>query len=98
MNGYLIASPPPSLRRIVLPLMLSLLFSAPLSAQTAESYRQEALQLSRAKSWDQAALTYRKARALEPNDAVTHYNLALTLKYSADAGQTSEQSEARMRA
>ena len=77
--------------------MLSLLFSAPLSAQTAESYRQEALQLSRAKSWDQAALNYRKALALEPNDAVTHYNLALTLKYSGDARQAAEEFEAALR-
>jgi len=75
VDGYLIDCHDHSRRRIVLPLMLSLLFSAPLSAQTAESYRQEALQLSRAKSWDQAALNYRKALALEPNDAVTHLQL-----------------------
>ena len=77
--------------------MLSLLFSAPLSAQTAESYRQEALQLSRAKSWDQAAASYRHALALEPNDAVTHYNLALTLKYEGNAGQAAEEFETALR-
>src|ERR1700732_3394711 len=97
MNGYLIESHIHSRRGIVLPLMLSLLFSAPLSAQTAESYRQEALQLSRAKSWDQAAASYRKALALEPNDAVTHYNLALTLKYEGDARQAAEEFETALR-
>ena len=76
--------------------MLSLLASAPLPAQTAESYRQQALQLARAKSWDQAAASYRKALALEPNDAVTHYNLALALKYQGDARQAVEEFEATL--
>src|ERR1700745_755935 len=97
MNGYLIHFHDPPRRRIVLPLMLSLLFSPPLSAQTAESYRQEALQLSRAKSWDQAAFNYRKALALEPNDADTHYNLALTLKYAGASRQAAEEFEATLR-
>ncbi len=87
----------PFRRRIVYPLMLSLLFSAPLSAQTAETYRQEALQLSRSKSWDQAVSSYRKALALDPNDAATHYNLALALKYKGDARQAAEEFEATLR-
>ena len=54
------------------------------SAQSAESYRQRALELSRAKSWDEAIANYRKALDLEPKDALTHYNLALALKYKRD--------------
>src|SRR5271166_5836582 len=54
------------------------------SAQTAESYRQHAAELSRAKSWDDAITNYRKALEIEPNDSVTHYNLALALKYKGD--------------
>ena len=45
------------------------------SAQSAESYRQRALELSRAKSWDEAIANYRKALDLEPKEALTHYNL-----------------------
>src|SRR5437899_11544901 len=72
---------------LVFLLVLGLLFSAPSFAQTAESYRQQAIELSRNKSWDQAIASYRKALALEQNDADTHYNLALTLKYKGDARQ-----------
>src|SRR6267142_6540409 len=71
-------------RPLVFLLALGLLFSAPTFAQTAESYRQQAIELSRNKSWDQAISSYRKALALEPNDADTHYNLALALKYKGD--------------
>src|SRR5271166_6363040 len=57
-------------------------FSAPrIGAQTTESYRQRATELSRAKSWDDAITNYRQALALEPNDAITHYGLAWALKY-----------------
>ena len=35
------------------------------SAQSAESYRQHAVELSRAKSWDEAIANYRKALVLE---------------------------------
>src|SRR5258708_39363800 len=76
--------------------MLSLLFSAPLSAQTAESFRQRAIELSRMKSWDEAISSYRKALALEPNDASTHYNLALALKYKGDAKRAAEEFEAAL--
>src|SRR6266853_2150433 len=73
------------------------LFSAPSSAQTAQSYRQQAVELSRNKSWDQAIASYRKALDLEPNDPDTHYNLALTLKYKGDAKQAVEEFEATLR-
>ena len=46
------------------------------SAQSAESYRQRAVELSRTKSWDEAIANYRKALVLEPKDATTHYHLA----------------------
>src|SRR5262244_3440579 len=56
-----------------------------IQAQTAEQYRQKASGLARAKSWDDAIANYRKALDLEPNDSLTHYNLALALKYKGDS-------------
>src|SRR5882762_3299704 len=73
------------------------LFSAPSSAQTAQTYRQQAIELSRNKSWDQAIASYHKALDLEPNDPDTHYNLALTLKYKGDAKQAVEEFETTLR-
>jgi tetratricopeptide (TPR) repeat protein len=61
-------------------LALVSLSPAPTLAQTAQRYRQRAIELSRIKSWDQAIESYHKALDLEPNDPDTHYNLALTLK------------------
>jgi tetratricopeptide (TPR) repeat protein len=61
-------------------LLLAILLVTPSFTQTAASYRQQAIRLSQKKSWDEAIANYRKALALEPNDASTHYNLALTLK------------------
>jgi tetratricopeptide (TPR) repeat protein len=52
-------------------------------AQTFEQYRQRAIESSRAKSWDDAIANYRRALDLEPNDALTRFNLALALKYRA---------------
>src|SRR2546423_15684954 len=75
-------------------LILGLLFAAPCFAQTAESYRQHAIELAREKSWDQAIASYRKALDLEPNDGLTHYNLALTLKYKGDSKQAAEEFQA----
>src|SRR5205807_10100526 len=78
-------------------LVLSLLFSTPTLAQTAQSYRQRAIELSRNKSWDQAIASYHQALDLEPNDPDTHYNLALTLKYKGDAKQAVEEFETTLR-
>ncbi len=84
-------------RLCVFLLVMGLLFSAVTFAQTAQSYRQQAVELSRNKSWDQAIASYRKALDLEPNDPDTHYNLALTLKYKGDAKQAVEEFEATLR-
>ena len=61
--------------------LLALIYPAKITAQTAATYRQRATELARAKSWDDAIANYRNALALEPNDTVTHYDLALALKY-----------------
>ena len=74
-------------------LVLGLLFAEPSLAQTAEQYRQRAVELSRAKSWVEAVASYRKALDLEPNDAPTHYNLALALKYKGDTRQAIDEFE-----
>src|SRR5260370_26084203 len=84
-------------RLLVFQLALGLLFSAPILAQTAQSYRQRAIELSRNKSWDQAIASYRKALDLEPNDADTHYNLALALKYRGDAKQAVKEPQPPLR-
>src|SRR6266478_4277220 len=84
-------------RLLVFLLALVRLFPAPTLAQTAQSYRQQAIELSRNKSWDQAIASYHKALDLEPNDPDTHYNLALTLKYKGDAKQAVEEFEAALR-
>src|ERR1700730_14446567 len=78
-------------------LILGLLLSAPSFAQTAESYRQRAIELSRMKSWDEAIASYHQALDLEPDDPSTHYNLALTLKYKGDAKQAAEEFAAALR-
>ena len=78
-------------------LVLSFLLSAPAFSQTAESYRKQAIELSRNKSWDQAIENYRKALVIEPNDADTHYNFALTLKYKGEAKAAVEEFEAAAR-
>jgi hypothetical protein len=45
-------------------------------SQTAETYRQEAIEASRRKSWDQAIACYRKALELAQNDALSIFNHA----------------------
>jgi tetratricopeptide (TPR) repeat protein len=82
---------------MLLVLILGLLASTTSFAQTAETYRQKALEFSRDKSWDQAIENYRKALAIEPEDADTHYNLALTLKYEGDARAAVEEFQAVVR-
>src|ERR1022692_3355768 len=80
----------------VVPVLL-LILGASCFAQTAETYRRQAVVDSRQKSWDQAIANYRKALELDPNDALTHYNLALALKYKGDAQQAVEEFEATLR-
>ncbi len=75
------------LRTTVLAALLLSFSALGASAQTAESYRQQATEQARAKSWDDAIANYRKAIALESNSAVTHYDLAFALKYK---GETTE--------
>ena len=66
-------------------LIVLFMMAAPCFAQTAETYRRDATDFARQKSWDQAVANYRKALELEPNDALTHYDLALALKYKGEA-------------
>ena len=79
---------------MMLRLFLVLLLAAPSLAQTAESYRQRAIELSRKKSWDEAIANYQQAIALNPNDASTHYNFALALKYKGDSQQAVQEFQA----
>src|SRR5580698_10071748 len=76
--------------------MVASLSQQRVGAQTAESYRQQADKLSRAKSWDAAVPNYRKALELEPNDAVTHYNLALALKYKGESREALKEFQAAL--
>src|SRR5271169_2935758 len=78
-------------------LVLVFMIAGSCLAQTTENYRRDAIELSRHKSWDQAIADYRKALELEPNDADTHYNLALALKYKGDPRQAVEEFEAALR-
>jgi len=83
---------------VVSTLALALFLSrTPAGAQTAEQYRQRAKELSSARSWDDAIANYHKALELEPNDAMTHYNLALALKYKGDMPQAADEFEAALR-
>src|SRR5215813_5005359 len=78
-------------------LVLVLLLAASSLAQTAEGYRQQAIKLSQKKAWDEAIANYRQAIALDPNDALTHYNLGLALKYKGNAPQAIEEFQAALR-
>src|ERR1700676_1032130 len=86
-----------SRRALLFLLALGSLFSTPAFAQTAESYRRQAVELSRQKSWDEALVLYRKGVALAPNDPHTHYNLALALKYKGEAKPAIEEFENALR-
>src|SRR5262245_43612015 len=76
--------------------LLSWGMASPSLAQTAEQFRQKAVALSQAKSWDEAIATYHKALELEPNDPLTHYNLALALTYKGEPRQAKEEFEATL--
>ena len=52
-------------------LVLGLILAVASHGQTAEEYRKQAVELSCAKSWDEAIANYRKALELAPNDATT---------------------------
>src|SRR6202158_6510848 len=77
--------------------LVGILFAPRMIAQTAPDYRKRATELARVKSWDDAIANYRKALALEPNDALTHYNLALALKYKGESRQAVDEFEAALR-
>ena len=72
-------------------LVLALMIAAPCLGQTAESYRREATQFAQKKDWDEAIAHYQKALSLDPHDALTHYNLALALKYKGDPKKAAEE-------
>jgi tetratricopeptide (TPR) repeat protein len=78
-------------------LVLTLANPGPLLAQTAQSYRQQATEFARSESWDEAVAAYRKALDLDPNDALTHYDLALALHYKGDTKQAVEEFESAIR-
>src|SRR5436305_2426513 len=72
-------------------LVLTFAIAAPCFAQTAEGYRQQAIEYSRRKSWEEAIANYQKALSLNPHDALTHYDLALALKYKGDEKPATEE-------
>src|SRR5438874_6599093 len=74
-------------------LVLIFVIAAPCFAQTAERYRQRAIEDSRHKSWDEAIANYQKALSLDPNDSLTHYDLALALKYKGDMNAAADEFE-----
>src|SRR5579859_3019829 len=85
------------IRPCLLAALLAVSLCAPrLNAQTAEGYRKRAAELSRARSWDDAIANYRKALEIEPNDAVTHYDLALALKYKGDTREALKEFQAAL--
>src|SRR5947209_3786483 len=75
-------------------LCLFLLHSSESTAQTAAEYRKRATQLAQSKSWDDAIATYRKGLSLDPKDALTHYDLALALKYKGENREALKEFEA----
>ena len=82
---------------IVSALALTLTLSGTTAAQSAQSYRQQAVEFARSKSWDQAIAAYRKALELSPNEPTMHYELALALRYKGDTRQAVEEFESALR-
>src|SRR5215475_10289485 len=72
-------------------LVLALMIAAPCFGQTAESYRREATKFAQKKDWDEAIANFQKALSLDPHDALTHYNLALALKYKGAPKEAAEE-------
>src|SRR5215469_5734473 len=85
------------LLRIFLVLLPCLCYAGVSFPQTAQNYREQATELARAKSWDEAITAYRKSLEIEPEDSLTHYNLALALKYKGDARQAADEFESALR-
>src|SRR5258708_15456872 len=84
-------------RQMALALTLGISLPALLTAQTAQSYRQQAADFARSKSWDEAIAAYRKAIEISPNDSVTHYDLALVLQHTGAPRQAVEEFESAVR-
>jgi Tfp pilus assembly protein PilF len=78
-------------------LLLLFVIAVPGFAQTAASYSKSATQFARQKSWDEAIAGYRKALELEPNNPLTHYDLALALKYKGEARAAATEFQAALR-
>ena len=78
-------------------LIFGFFISPPTYAQTAESYRQEAIELSQKKSWDKPLSNTTSRWISHPTIPLTHYNLALTLKYKGDARPAIEEFESALR-
>src|ERR1700722_1578977 len=78
-------------------LFLSLGYAQLVAAQSAAQYRQRGIELSQARSWDQAIANYQKSLELAPDDPLTHYNLALTLEHKGDQKQAVQEFEAALR-
>src|SRR5438270_4437268 len=76
---------------MMLLLILALVLAAPCFGQTADTYRRAATEFAQKKSWDEAIANYQKALSLDPKDALTHYNLALALKYKGDPSAAAEE-------
>src|SRR5689334_4131814 len=72
-------------------LLLIAVASQILDAETAADFRKQALVCSQKKQWEQAIALYRKALALESQDADTHYDLALALKYQGKSAAAVEE-------
>ncbi|HTP69738.1 MAG TPA: tetratricopeptide repeat protein, partial [Dongiaceae bacterium] len=78
-------------------LVLSFAAFAPAFVQTAQTYRQQGDEFAHSKSWDEAISAYREALKLAPNDAVTHYDLAVALKNKGASLQAVDEFQTALR-